>query len=121
MSKLIGIVGILVILGIAFAASSNRKAVNLRIVGAALALQVLVALQSTGTDLASLRRGMTKFPQHMINVRIDDKLDLDAHPELAQAVADTEAQMGGRGRVLLRVRFAQSRFNYSIFIPRCWI
>jgi phosphoglucosamine mutase len=71
--------------------------------GIVAALQVLVALQSTGTDLASLRRGMTKFPQHMINVRIDDKLDLDAHPELAQAVADTEAQMGGRGRVLLRV------------------
>lgn len=44
MSKLIGIVGILVILGIAFAASSNRKAVNLRIVGAAFALQVLVAV-----------------------------------------------------------------------------
>jgi CNT family concentrative nucleoside transporter len=44
MSKLIGIVGILVILGIAFAASSNRKAVNLRIVAAAFALQVLVAV-----------------------------------------------------------------------------
>ena len=44
MSKLIGIVGILVILGIAFAASSNRKAVNLRIVGAAFALQVIVAV-----------------------------------------------------------------------------
>ena len=44
MSKLIGIVGILVILGIAFAASSNRKAVNLRIAGAAFALQVLVAV-----------------------------------------------------------------------------
>ncbi len=44
MSKLIGIVGILVILGIAFAASSNRKAVSLRIVAAAFALQVLVAV-----------------------------------------------------------------------------
>ncbi len=44
MSKLIGIVGILVILGIAFAASSNRKAVNLRIVAAAFALQVIVAV-----------------------------------------------------------------------------
>ncbi len=44
MSKLIGIVGILVILGIAFLGSSNRKAINLRIVGAAFALQVLVAV-----------------------------------------------------------------------------
>jgi CNT family concentrative nucleoside transporter len=39
----IGIFGIIVILGIAFAFSSNRKAINLRIVGAALALQAVVA------------------------------------------------------------------------------
>ena len=43
MSNLIGIAGIIVILAIAFAFSSNRKAINLRIVGAAFALQVVVA------------------------------------------------------------------------------
>jgi len=43
MSDYIGIVGIAVILAIAFLFSSNRKAVNLRIVGAAFALQVVVA------------------------------------------------------------------------------
>jgi CNT family concentrative nucleoside transporter len=54
MSKLIGIVGILVILGIAFAASSNRKAVNLRIAGAAFALQVVVAVIVLYTDWGSI-------------------------------------------------------------------
>jgi CNT family concentrative nucleoside transporter len=44
MSNLIGLAGIAVILGIAFAFSSNRKAINLRIVGAAFALQVVVAV-----------------------------------------------------------------------------
>ena len=39
----IGIFGIIVILGIAVAFSSNRKAINLRVVGAALALQAVVA------------------------------------------------------------------------------
>ena len=43
MSNYIGIVGIVVILAIAFLFSSNRKAINLRIVGAAFALQVVVA------------------------------------------------------------------------------
>jgi len=43
MSNLIGIVGIAAILGIAFLFSSNRRAINLRIVGAAFALQVVVA------------------------------------------------------------------------------
>ena len=41
--KLIGIVGIAVILGIAWLLSGNRKAINLRIVGAAFGLQVVVA------------------------------------------------------------------------------
>jgi CNT family concentrative nucleoside transporter len=39
----IGILGIIVILSIAFAFSSNRKAINLRIVGAAFALQIVIA------------------------------------------------------------------------------
>jgi len=43
MSNYIGIAGIVAILAIAFLFSSNRKAVNLRIVGAAFALQVVVA------------------------------------------------------------------------------
>ena len=42
--NLIGILGIIAILIIAFAFSSNRKAINLRIVGAAFALQVAVAI-----------------------------------------------------------------------------
>ena len=43
MSNFIGVAGIAVIPGIAFLFSSNRKAINLRIVGAAFALQVVVA------------------------------------------------------------------------------
>ena len=43
MPNLIGIAGIVVILAIAFLFSSNRKAINLRIVGAAFGLQVVIA------------------------------------------------------------------------------
>ena len=41
--NLIGLVGIVVLLGIAYASSANRKAINFRIVGAALALQAAIA------------------------------------------------------------------------------
>lgn len=44
MQNLIGLAGIVVILAIAFAFSSNRKAINLRIVGAAFGLQVVIAV-----------------------------------------------------------------------------
>ena len=43
MGNYIGILGIVVLLGIAFAFSSNRKAINLRVVGAAFALQAVIA------------------------------------------------------------------------------
>ncbi len=43
MGNYIGILGVVVILGIAYAFSSNRKAINLRVVGAALALQAAIA------------------------------------------------------------------------------
>ncbi len=42
--NLIGLLGIVVILGIAYLLSGNRKAINLRIVGAAFALQAVVAV-----------------------------------------------------------------------------
>ncbi len=44
MQNPIGLIGIVVILAIAVAFSSNRKAINLRVVGAALALQAVVAV-----------------------------------------------------------------------------
>ena len=54
MSNLIGIVGIAVILGIAFAFSSNRRAINLRIVVAAFLLQSLVAVVVIYSDWGSV-------------------------------------------------------------------
>jgi concentrative nucleoside transporter, CNT family len=41
--KLLGVAGIIVILGIAYVLSTNRKAIRLRVVGAAFALQAFVA------------------------------------------------------------------------------
>jgi CNT family concentrative nucleoside transporter len=41
--KLLGIAGIVVILGIAFALSTNRRAIRIRVVGAAFALQAFIA------------------------------------------------------------------------------
>lgn len=70
--------------------------------GIVAALQVLVALRAAETDLASLRDGMKKYPQHMINVHVSGQVDIEGNPALAAAVAETEAALGDRGRVLLR-------------------
>ena len=66
MDYLIGIAGILAILGIAFLLSSNRKAIRLRVVGAAFALQagiaVLVLYTPWGRDaIAAMATGVANL------------------------------------------------------------
>ncbi|HDY82908.1 MAG: phosphoglucosamine mutase [Gammaproteobacteria bacterium] len=70
--------------------------------GIVASLQVLMALKAAGADLATLRSGMKKFPQVMINVTVGGKVDLADYPKIATAVAAVEQQLGERGRVLLR-------------------
>lgn len=48
--KLLGIAGIVVILGIAFALSTNRRAIRIRVVGSAFALQAAIAFLVLYTD-----------------------------------------------------------------------
>lgn len=70
--------------------------------GIVAALQVLAEMVQTGVPLHELKQGMRKYPQHMINVRISQKVDLKSSDTLQQALRDAEAQLGKRGRVLLR-------------------
>lgn len=70
--------------------------------GIVAALQVLRAVRESGESLGTLRAGMNKYPQTMINVRAGGTVVLEDHPALAEAVADVEAVLGDRGRVLLR-------------------
>ena len=45
---------------------------------------------------------MSKFPQKMINVTVSGKVNLADFPAVTAAVCRVEAQLGKRGRVLLR-------------------
>lgn len=70
--------------------------------GVVAALQVLHAMRDTDTPLNALKKGMKKYPQKMINVRIKQKFNLVDFPVIQQAVDAAEAELAERGRVLLR-------------------
>jgi phosphoglucosamine mutase len=70
--------------------------------GIVSALQVLAAMLRADKSLHELKSGMTKYPQHMINVPVSDKVDLGNVPAVQAAVLLAEKRMAGRGRVLLR-------------------
>ena len=70
--------------------------------GIVAALQVILAVSESGKTLSELKAGMSKFPQTMINVRLAKKVDISDNQVINEAVADVEAKLDGRGRVLLR-------------------
>jgi phosphoglucosamine mutase len=70
--------------------------------GIVAALQVILAVSESGKTLSELKAGMSKFPQTMINVRLAKKIDISDNQVINEAVADAEAKLDGRGRVLLR-------------------
>ena len=70
--------------------------------GIVSALQVLDAIQRSGLTLHELKSEMTKLPQHMENVRVSGKVDLEGSEQIRQAVRQAEDELGDRGRILLR-------------------
>ena len=70
--------------------------------GLVSALQILVVMMETGRSLAELVSGMSNFPQVLINVRTQSRVDLDASTEIQSAIRSVEQKLAERGRVLVR-------------------
>ena len=69
------------------------------------ALQLLQVLKKSGKKASQLAAMCKVYPQVLINVPVDDKAAKEkimASPALAQAVAETETALVGKGRVLVR-------------------
>ena len=70
--------------------------------GLATALQVLAVMRRSGQPLSELVAGMRRLPQVMINVRVERRIDVGTSPEILAGVAEVEAHLADRGRVVLR-------------------
>lgn len=70
--------------------------------GIVAALQVLAAVVASQQTLMTLRSGMKKLPQVLINVPIAGAIDLGGNAAVMAACAEVERQLAGRGRLLLR-------------------
>ncbi len=70
--------------------------------GIATALNVLRVMAETGRELADLAGELVTYPQVLVNVRVREKKDLRAVPDVAAAMSRVEAQLAGHGRLLVR-------------------
>ena len=72
------------------------------------ALQLLAAKCNAQQPVSALARIMTLAPQQTINISVRQKPPLEDLPELQQAVRAAEAELGDRGRVLIRYSGTQA-------------
>ena len=70
--------------------------------GIIAALQVLAVMAQSGLSLQALKSQMQKYPQVLINVKTEKRIDLDQHSALQQAKTEVEDALGDEGRVLIR-------------------
>lgn len=70
--------------------------------GLICALQVLAVMQESGKKLSELAAGMPKYPQTMVNVRVEKRMNPDDSPAIQDAVAEAQNELADTGRVVLR-------------------
>ena len=77
------------------------------------ALQVLHALKLSGKTLATLGAELVLYPQVLINVATNKKLDLN-HTDIQAAVKAAETTLYGTGRVLLRASGTEPKIRVMV-------
>ncbi len=70
--------------------------------GLVTALELLRVVQETGQPLSRLSAQMRSFPQTMVNVRVENKEELNTNRDVAKAIRFAEEQLQGQGRILVR-------------------
>jgi len=70
--------------------------------GIIAALQVLEVMFKSKKSLYDLKKEMTKYPQVLINVETNGKLDLENHGNLNKVLSIIKGELADKGRVLIR-------------------
>ncbi|MFL6540726.1 MAG: phosphoglucosamine mutase [Chthoniobacterales bacterium] len=82
--------------------------------GIVSALQILRIMKSTGKPLSELKRCLAKYPQAQRNLRVKQKPPLDELRDVMKLVNEAEAELNGKGRVLLRYSGTEPKIRLLI-------
>lgn len=70
--------------------------------GILTAIQLVNTMKNSGKKLSTLKSMMTKYPQVLVNVRVQDKTNYPNNPAIEAAIIEVEGKLGDNGRVLVR-------------------
>jgi phosphoglucosamine mutase len=82
--------------------------------GAISALQILRVMHDTQKPLSELKRCLTKYPQAQRNLRVREKKPIEQLPAVTRLIAQTESELAGAGRVLLRYSGTEPKIRLLI-------
>lgn len=85
--------------------------------GIMTALQLIAAMIQKGKPLSELAGMMEIFPQKLINVPVKSKPDISTVPQVVAAIKQAEAELGDRGRVLVRYSGTQNACRVMVEGP----
>jgi phosphoglucosamine mutase len=85
--------------------------------GILTALQLIAAMIKQGKPLSELAKMMEIFPQKLINVPVKSKPDISTVPQVVAVIKQTEAELGDRGRVLVRYSGTQNACRVMVEGP----
>lgn len=82
--------------------------------GTLTGLALMARMAATGKTLHELASVMQVLPQTLINVPVEDKSRIATAPEVQEAIADAEQELGETGRVLLRPSGTEELFRVMV-------
>ncbi len=82
--------------------------------GIVAALQVLTALRRNAVGLSEWVSDLRMYPQKMINVPLAPGLDWKTHAGLTAARKAVEADLDGRGRILIRASGTEPKLRLMV-------
>jgi phosphoglucosamine mutase len=78
------------------------------------ALQILRIMKTTGRPLSELKKCLSKYPQAQRNLMVKEKPPFDELPEITKLLRETENELNGKGRVLLRYSGTEPKIRLLI-------
>ncbi len=81
------------------------------------ALQVLAVMLESGRPLSELRKVMTRYPQVLVNLKVQHKRPIEQLKEVSQLIGKVERVLGAEGRVLVRYSGTEAKARVMVEGP----
>lgn len=82
--------------------------------GPLTAIQILYLMKRRNVSLSKLAQDIKLYPQILTNVKVEHRQDINAIPEIVDAIKSAEKSLSGKGRVLVRASGTEPKVRVMI-------